>query len=475
MIFSSKIEKLIFYNFPTILFSLLPIFLITGPFLSDLSISLVSLLFLTFCSIKKNFSYFQNKYFYFFLTFWVYLIINSLIINFILDSLKISFFLFRYGVFVIAITTFLIVDNKFIKYFFFSIFLCFSVLIFDGFFQFFTGENIFGYKSPSVFRVSSLFGDEMILGSYISRLWPIFFGLSIFFLKKKNNFFFILILIFILSEVLIFLSGERVAFFYINLSALFVILFSAKLLKLRLFTLLSSLLLVIVISFFNPTAKERIIDSTLKQMNLLSTEENKDPEIYIFSQQHTHHYITAYRMFLDNKILGVGVKNFRNFCNDKKYEESKASCSTHPHNSYIQILTETGIIGFSFIIFALFFFVTYLIKHCIYKLRGKKLFSDFEICLLSGLLIFLWPFAPTGNVFNNWIIIITILYLPFLIRGSVNISGDKIKNKKITKILKKSKSRKKLKKNNKKKIKKNKKKSKQIKKVRESQSFKRKI
>jgi O-antigen ligase len=468
MIFNSKFEKSVFYDFPTILFSLLPIFLITGPFLSDLSISIISLLFLTFCSIKKNFSYFKNKYFYFFLIFWFYLIINSLIIDFNLDSLKISFFFFRYGVFVIAITAFLIFDNKFIKYFFYSIFLCFSVLIFDGFFQYFAGENILGYKSPSAFRVSSLFGDEMILGSYISRLWPIFFGLSIFFYKKKNKSLFILILIFILSEVLIFLSGERVAFFYINLSALFVMFFSSNLLKLRLFTLLSSLLIIIVISFFNPTAKERIIDNTLKQTNLLSILENKNPEVYIFSQEHTHHYITAYRIFLDNKILGVGVKNFRKFCGDKKYEESKSSCSTHPHNTYIQILTETGIIGFTFIIFVLFFFVKYLIKHCIYKFRGKKFFSDFEICLLSGLLIFLWPFAPTGNAFNNWLIIITILYLPFLIKGRVIILSDEIKSKKINKTLKKSKSRKKSRKKLGKNIKKKNKKSKQIKKTRKT-------
>ena len=50
-------------------------------------------------------------------------------------------------------------------------------------------------------------------------------------------------------------------------------------------------------------------------------------------------------MFLDNKILGVGVKNFRNFCNVEKYKVDR-SCTTHPHNTYIQILAETGIIGF---------------------------------------------------------------------------------------------------------------------------------
>ena len=53
MIFNSSKEKFLFYNFPVFLFCLIPFFLITGPFLSDLSISLISLLFIVFCLKKK--------------------------------------------------------------------------------------------------------------------------------------------------------------------------------------------------------------------------------------------------------------------------------------------------------------------------------------------------------------------------------------------------------------------------------------
>ena len=58
-----------------------------------------------------------------------------------------------------------------------------------------------------------------------------------------------------------------------------------------------------------------------------------------FTKLHTRLYITTYRMFLDNKILGVGVKNFRNFYDNKKYQYrigtgskayTKFSCSSHP-------------------------------------------------------------------------------------------------------------------------------------------------
>ena len=430
MIFNSSNQKFFFYNFPVFLFSFIPLFLITGPFLSDLSISLISLLFLIYCFKKKDFSYFKDKFFYIFLIFWIYLIINSLINNLNIDSLKISFFYIRYGIFVIAIVAFLDFNSGFIRYFFYCIFICFLTLVLDGFYQYFTGVNILGWASSV--RISSFFGDEKILGSYLSRLWPIFFGISILIFKQKDKLFFLFILIFILSEALIFLSGDRTAFFYINLSAIFVILFSKKLIKLRLITLSSSILLLIIISFINPTAKERVFDQTIKQMKGNDERGSKlgdsgeivtpftQEGIFIFTKTHTHHYITAYKMFLDNKILGVGVKNFRNFCNDDKYKVSNLSCSSHPHNSYIQILSETGMIGFVFLLGVLIYFCMFTLKHLILRFKGKYYFTDFEICILSGIAIYLWPIIPTGNIFSNWLNIAMILNLPFLIWSKKN-------------------------------------------------------
>ena len=64
-----------------------------------------------------------------------------------------------------------------------------SVLILDGFYQFYNGENILGWKLIDT-RISSFFKDELILGSYLSRMFPIFFALCIlnfdFFFKIKK-------------------------------------------------------------------------------------------------------------------------------------------------------------------------------------------------------------------------------------------------------------------------------------------------
>ena len=129
------------------------------------------------------------------------------------DSLRISFTYIRFGLFSLALTYFLNHDAKLIKKIFYSLLIIFTILIFDGFLQYFTGKNILGWdlKYPGP-RVSSLFGDELILGSFIARMLPVLIGLMFIFnfSKDKKFIFYILILA---SLFLVLISGERTAFF----------------------------------------------------------------------------------------------------------------------------------------------------------------------------------------------------------------------------------------------------------------------
>ena len=412
---NNKREELIYITIPSLFFVLLPLTLVTGPFLSDLSLSIISIIFLIYCFKNKNFSFFKKKYFHLFLIFWIYLVLNSLFNNINLDSIKISFFYFRFGVFFIAVYELIKLNKKIINYFFNVTLVVFTILIIDGYYQYFSGSNIFGWPVSYSHRVSSLFKEELILGSFISRLWPLFLAILIYFHSKKKlsnivkKYFCLIILI--LSYILVFFSGERTAFFLINLALIFIFLFMNKYVLSKIIIVLLTILTISSVTIFNDKAKKRIFDQTLSEMNLT----NPNEKIYIFSENHTHHYITAFRIFNDNKLFGVGVKNFRKFCKNENYIVSELSCSTHPHNNYIQLLAETGLIGFSFIFFLFILFSFQIIKHVKNKIFKKEYFTDFQICILAGILITLWPIASTGNVFNNWLNIIYYLYLPFLI------------------------------------------------------------
>ena len=47
--------------------------------------------------------------------------------------------------------------------------------------------------------------------------------------------------------------------------------------------------------------------------------------------------------------------------------------------------------------------------------QNKYYFNDFEICMLSAILISLWPFIPTGNFLNNWVSIVYYFPVGFLL------------------------------------------------------------
>jgi len=380
----------------------IPVLLVTGPFLSDLALSLIVIFFLVDVISKKKFEYFQNKFFYLFVIFYFYLVLNSFFQNQNIDSIKISITYFRFGIFSLAVIYIIKHDNQILRKLYFVFLIIFTVLIVDGFIQFFYGQNILGYPLRIGPRVSSFFNDELILGSYLSRLFPVFFALLIFLDKKINKFQYIFSCsIFIFAEVLIYLSGERASFLFMNLSAVFTLLAIKNYKKLRLGILLISLALIFIISLSFPNTKHRVFDQTFEQMGLFNEKQN-----VIFSKQHNDIYKTALNISKDNLYFGVGVKNFRHKCHLEKYKISKFSCNTHPHNSYIQLLVELGLVGFFAGLSLLLFITINVLKHFFWLIRGKSYFTDFEVCLIAAILISLWPIVPTGNLFNNWLNII---------------------------------------------------------------------
>lgn len=397
-------------TFPSFLIALLPLFLITGPFLSDLSVFTVSIFFLINVVKNKDFGQFDNNFFKIFIFFFLYLVFNSLIKFYDIHNIRVSFFYLRFGLYVLAVIYFLNKNEKLIKYLFFCFLFCFICLLVDGFYQYFFEVNLTGFSLGHERRISSFFYDDYILGSYLSRLSPIFLGLSILIFKNNKKNLILIFILLILIQTLIFLTGERASFFFSLLTILFLILMMQRYRLARLLALILPIIMIISISIFNDSAKKRIIDETMSQIGIHNEKK------YIFSEHHESHYKSAYLMFSENKIFGIGLRNFRNFCKEERFQTGDRSCSTHPHNTYIQLLSETGIIGFLFSLYVFLYFsfkIIYHLKEKFFKKRG--FFNDFEICILSAILITIWPLTPNGNFFNNWLSIVYYFPIGFLL------------------------------------------------------------
>ena len=406
-------------------------FLIWGPFFPDLIVSVSALFFLYYVFKNKNYYYFSNKPLVIFFIFCIYCVFSSIFIaEDTLLSFESSLFYFRIGVFSCFIWYLIDKDKSILTYFYYVLILCFSVLILDGYLQYFTGENILGFKlgiNGIGSRTSSLFGERYIMGSYLSRLFPLLFALFIVREKKKFEIYFIGLL-FILVDILIFMSGERAAFFYLNLSTLFIIILIKEFQKFRLVTFITATIFVIILNLHFPKLSERMFSGPAKNMGLI--ESSTKP--VIFTPTHDSLIRTAYNMFKDQPVFGHGPKMFRIKCVNEKYAIGITPCATHPHNFYVQLLAETGIVGF-LLLFSVVYYCLYsaLIQFKSIIFKQKRYLSDYQVCLLAGILITIWPLSPNGNFFNNWLMIVYSLPVGFYLQSIYSKKIDDSYKKKV--------------------------------------------
>jgi O-antigen ligase len=410
------VNKFIIY-----LIYLLPFSLVFSRFFSDFTVSLTAAIFFFLLIKKKLNSLFKNKFFLIFFIWCFYLIVASISSENVLLSLESSLFYFRFGLFVLVFSYLSNEFENFLQNFCLSFFIIISFLLADSFLQYLTGSNIFGYVHNGV-KLSSFFKDEEILGSFLSRTYliPIIgYLINKRRFKYENELFLTYLL---LVFFVIFICGERTSFFIFFLNITILIFSYMSIFKKNIKYILIALILISSTLYLEKKQFKRVFIDTYYEFNLKIN--NSSIESFnIFTSIHTLHYITAYNMFKDKPFVGHGPKMFRELCKSKKYETGhyinknnkkvwlNTNCATHPHNIYLQLLAETGIIGF-FVIFIVFL----ICLSIIFKKISNINFKINDISYLSLVMIFcnLWPLMPSGNFFNNWISIIYFIPISIL-------------------------------------------------------------
>ena len=270
-------------------------------------------------------------------------------------------------------------------------------------------------------RLSGFFNEEKIAGSYITKL--LFFLILFLFLEKKKKYFF---LIFSFVMISILLTGDRAPIFISIISTCLVLFLDHNLnFKKKIKFILISLAILSSVFILSNNLKLKLL-YTSEQLGFSATsrilyyinnnifniyDKNENFEVYtkkrnknveqsFFNTKWAAHFAQAYEIGKNNLIFGSGIKSFRYECSNKKYTNSflkkfeyNYSCSSHPHNIYFEIFSETGLVGLTIFIYLII--KTLINIFTITSIRIRNF-------LLGAMIILFFPFQPTGSFFSTF-------------------------------------------------------------------------
>ena len=351
-----------------------------------------------------------------FSTLYLIILISLFFSEFFSKSFLPSFFYFRYMIFSLGIFYIIYKNEKCLKYLLLSFVVLISFILFDGLHELLKINNLFGLKLESSrgsenYFLTGFFGDEKKLGSFLIRLLPFITSIIIYLnYPKKYS-------IFIVSIFggLIFLSSERVALF---LFLIFLILF-VRIVPKKIYIISFLLVIIISLTIFQPKVAKKYVFGTLFQLGIMQThhheltwsklKEANFENINYFSKEHEKLIESGIEIFKERPLIGSGVKTHFNACNKIKLKKNKDFvCSTHPHNTYVQLLSDTGIFSAAIFVFA-FIYIVYLNIRIFFRKNINNTLSSIYI-LNIGIILNLMPFIPSGSIYNNWINIM--IYFP---------------------------------------------------------------
>lgn len=381
----------------------MPLAFVTGPLITDVAVIFLSLWYLLFFFDEFKNDIKKNSFIKFFFLFVLLNIIISLFAKYPLVSLKSSLPYLRFVILILALSFLIYSKKDLLTKFYYILSFVIIFLTLDALYQFIFDKNIFGIVIESKNRISGLFGDEHVLGSFVSKTSPLLIIIYIF-LKKELNVRFLLLTT-LCSLVCVTISGERTALIMLTTFYIITIFFILKIgmrSKIQLFICMTIIFLAFIVSSKN--LKTRLINHTKEQIiSTLKFEKNIETADHHIYNQHFRHIQVAYKMFQD-RPLGLGNKMFRYVCHEnKKYYKNDGRCSTHPHNITALIAVENGVVG---LILYFTFILYFVIKLCKSNKEHIKL-----IALL--ILILFNPVLPSGNLFNNWFAALLFIPLSF--------------------------------------------------------------
>ncbi len=374
--------------------SILPISIIFGPSVSLINILLLVLFFLINIKfVKVNLK--EKKILYLLILIYIYLIFNSLISIDYKEGIFRNLGFIRFIILFIAINFFFSTSE--INYKFFNVWsIVILTVVFDSFIEFIFGQNLLGYGDGLYAgRIVSFFKDEPIVGAYLLGFNFIVIGYLFEKLYRQNlglKIVLFLILFFLIGCILA--TGERSngikaiiglsVFLFLNNK-----IGSKTKISIFLFSLFLTGLIITNSNYLKVRYGQQLFDQLF---------DNSKRDQFIENNLYLKLYKSGFAVFQDNPIFGVGNKNYRVITT--KNIETKINenylLNTHPHQIYIEFLSEHGLVG-TIILLSIFFYLIFKNLKIIILSRNSIQLGCFTYLILNFM-----PILPSGSFFNDF-------------------------------------------------------------------------
>ena len=388
-----KLKKNNLNNFYSIIIiSFFPLFLLFSSLLTNIFTILLIFLFLSEIKLKPK-NIIKDKILLLLILFWFFILISLFTSIYFENSILRSVGFLRFIFFSYALAYYIKLDNfkyfKIILLIWFSIFLITSI---DLFIEYVFGHNLLGNSSYMPGRLSGFLGDELKIGNYYLGFYFLILVFSIQFFKNQLLSFSIIIF-FSLIAILI---GERSNSIKIILGLFIFLTFYEKIItryKIMFLGIIISCALILI--NFNTDFKNRY---KTQIYNPLKTEGIYN---YIKRIPYGAHFSTAYEIFKQNPISGIGLKNFYFECGkdkyiDKEFAWNHSRCSTHPHQLHLEILSHIGIFGYLVFIYLFFYSIYFGYKN---YLKNK---NPYLLASLVFIFVSIFTPVPSGSFFTTY-------------------------------------------------------------------------
>ncbi len=355
---------------------------------ADVWLSLIGVIFLIRCKIKKDWDWTSQLWFRLAILLWAFGLCSATLSPDPIFSITQGFVWLRFPLYAAAAQVWLAKDR--------DIRLIMLLFMLTGLIIMSLTLISEALIEPKT-RLTWPYGDT-VPGSYLAKFClPLFCVIFAIAVSKKSKVVIFMIFLALLSLLATILTGERVNVLIIFCGGLLAGLIWKPNFYLYSVLIIIQIFTIIIVANVRPDLSERFVKKFIQQIPILTLSYN-DADNYGYWGV----WRSGLQQGFTTPIIGIGPSGTRKTCtnlnpNSISWLPGKNHCGNHPHNFYIQLFAETGIIG---LIIGILMFGS-IIYSC-YRARAEN-----QTCPLSATAFvmpfaFFFPIQQFGSFYGQW-------------------------------------------------------------------------